>query len=204
MDCWLYDVTAAMEIDLAGATVILEGDRNLIAEASFAALIANGGRIAEGPHAKPGIVLVSCPLMPESANMDPRTIVLSVRQTAMTMAHLGGGRIVFLLSALAGMPMRRHPEFSADMAGALASVRTLAMEFGPKVLVNAVGVGLTEAGTTISGDAAQLSHIPLGRPGSVREAVAAVLFLCDPMNSYTTGQMLSVDGGWTAGYGRNF
>ena len=204
MDRWLYDVNAAMEIDLAGATVVLEGDRNSIAEASFAALIANGGRIAEGPHAKPDIVLVSCPLMPESANMDPRTILPSVRQTATTMAQRGGGRIVFLLSALAGMPMRRHPEFSADMAGALASVRTLAMEFGPKVLVNAVGVGLAEAGTIISGDAAQLSHIPLGRPGSVREAVAAVLFLCDPMNSYTTGQMLSVDGGWTAGYGRNF
>ena len=26
----------------------------------------------------------------------------------------------------------------------------------------------------------------------------------DPLNTYTTGQMLSVDGGWTAGYGRNF
>jgi len=204
MDRWLYDVTAAMEIDLAGATVGLEGDRNSIAEASVAALIANGGHMAEGSRAEPDIVLVSCPLIPDSARMEPRTILTLARRTARTMAERGSGRIVFLLSALAGMPMRRHPEFSADMAGALAMVRTLAMEFGPKVLVNAVGVGLTEAGTIISGDAAQLSHIPLGRPGSLQEAVAAVLFLCDPMNSYTTGQMLSVDGGWTAGYGRNF
>ena len=36
------------------------------------------------------------------------------------------------------------------------------------------------------------------------EAVAAALFFCDPLNSYTTGQMLGVDGGWAAGYGRNF
>ena len=69
---------------------------------------------------------------------------------------------------------------------------------------NAVGFGLFEAEKTVSGDEAQLSHVPLGRPGSIDEAVAAVLFLCDPMNSYTTGQMLVVDGGWSAGYGRNF
>ena len=36
------------------------------------------------------------------------------------------------------------------------------------------------------------------------EVVAAALFLCDPANTYTTGQLLSVDGGWTAGYARNF
>ena len=36
-----------MEIDLAGATVALEGDMNPIAEAALAALLANGGRIAK-------------------------------------------------------------------------------------------------------------------------------------------------------------
>ena len=42
------------------------------------------------------------------------------------------------------------------------------------------------------------------RAGTVDEVVAAVLFFCDPGNSYTTGQMLAVDGGWMAGYGRTF
>ena len=46
--------------------------------------------------------------------------------------------------------------------------------------------------------------MPLGRPGPLAEVVAAVLFLCDPANTYTTGQLLAVDGGWMAGYGRNF
>jgi NAD(P)-dependent dehydrogenase (short-subunit alcohol dehydrogenase family) len=46
--------------------------------------------------------------------------------------------------------------------------------------------------------------VPLGRPGRIEEAVAALLFLADPMNTYTTGQVLTVDGGWTAGYGRDF
>jgi NAD(P)-dependent dehydrogenase (short-subunit alcohol dehydrogenase family) len=102
------------------------------------------------------------------------------------------------------MPMRRHPRFSMESASTFAGMRALAMEFGPKVLVNAVGFGLIEHDTVISGDKAMLSHAPVSRAGNLDEAVAAVLFLCDPMNSYTTGQMLVVDGGWTAGYGRNF
>ena len=191
-----------MEIDLAGASAALEGDMNPIAEAALAALLANGGRIAES--AAPDILLISCPLLPQSADADVREKLALARKSAAAMAERGKGRIVFLLSAIAGMPMRRHPGFSAEMAGLVAGIRTLAMEFGPRVLVNAVGFGLVANGATISGDHAQLSHIPLGRPGTVAESVAAVLFLCDPLNSYTTGQLLSVDGGWTAGYGRNF
>jgi NAD(P)-dependent dehydrogenase (short-subunit alcohol dehydrogenase family) len=38
----------------------------------------------------------------------------------------------------------------------------------------------------------------------VDEVVATLLFFCDPLNSYTTGQLLTVDGGWAAGYGRSF
>ena len=123
---------------------------------------------------------------------------------AVAMAERGSGRIVFLMSVVAGTPMRRHPRFSMENASILAGMRTLAMEFGPKVLVNAVGVGAIEDEAMVSGDKAMLSHVPVGRAGSIDEAVAAVLFFCDPLNSYTTGQMLGVDGGWMAGYGRNF
>ena len=151
------------------------------------------------------ILLISCPLLPQSADADVRDETRHRREkSAAAMAERGKGRIVFLLSAIAGMPMRRHPEFSAEMAGLVAGMRTLAMEFGPRVLVNAVGFGLVADGATISGDALSSATYLLGRPGTVAEAVAAVLFLCDPLNSYTTGQLLSVDGGWTAGYGRNF
>ena len=191
-----------MEIDLAGAGVALEGSRNPVAEAAWGALLANVGRIADS--AASDVLLISCPLLPLSADADVHEKLRFARKSATAMAERGDGRIVFLLSAIAGMPMRRHPAFSADMAGIVAGVRTLAMEFGPTVLVNAVGFGLLAGDATISGDEAQLTHIPLGRPGTISEAVSAVLFLCDPLNSYTTGQLLSVDGGWTAGYGRNF
>jgi NAD(P)-dependent dehydrogenase (short-subunit alcohol dehydrogenase family) len=194
-----------MEIDLNGATIALEGAANPIVDATLAALRVNGGHVADGPQARVAdILLISCPLLPGTTIEDFRCLHANGRKIARAMAERGSGRIIFLMSAVAGMPMRRHPRFSMDNASILAGMRTLAMEFGPKVLVNAVGVGAVEGVTIVSGDRAMLSHTPVGRAGSIEEAVAAVLFFCDPLNTYTTGQMLGVDGGWTAGYGRDF
>jgi len=193
-----------MEIDLAGAAIALDGETNPIVDAVLAALRANGGRIVEGASARAAdILLISCPLRPGTKAGDPRSLYADARKAAVAMTERGG-RIVFLISAIAGMPMRRHPRFSMENASILAAMRSLAMEFGPKILVNAVGFGAVEGDAIVAGDKAMLSHTPVGRAGSVEEAVAAVLFFCDPLNSYTTGQMLGVDGGWAAGYGRNF
>ncbi|MDG4893662.1 SDR family oxidoreductase [Mesorhizobium sp. WSM4976] len=198
-------MSTAMEIDLAGATIALDGETNPIVDAVLAALRANGGRIVEGApaHTVADILLISCPLRPGPKAGDPRSLYADARKAAVVMAERGG-RIVFLISAVASMPMRRHPRFSMENASILAGMRALAMEFGPKILVNAVGFGAIEDDAIVSGDKAMLSHTPVSRAGSVEEAVAAVLFFCDPLNSYTTGQMLGVDGGWAAGYGRNF
>ncbi|WP_246677270.1 MULTISPECIES: SDR family oxidoreductase [unclassified Mesorhizobium] len=198
-------MSAAMEIDLAGATIALDGETNAIVDAVLAALRANGGHIVEGAptRAAADILLISCPLRPGTKAEDPRSLYADARKAAMTMTERGG-RIVFLISAVAGMPMRRHPRFSMENASILAGMRALAMEFGPKILVNAVGFGAVEDDAIVTGDKAMLSHTPVGRAGSIEEAIAAVLFFCDPLNSYTTGQMLGVDGGWAAGYGRNF
>ena len=45
-----------------------------------------------------------------------------------------------------------------------------------------------------------MEHIPLGRPGTPEEIAEAALFLSAPEASYVNGQVLVVDGGWTAGY----
>jgi NAD(P)-dependent dehydrogenase (short-subunit alcohol dehydrogenase family) len=39
---------------------------------------------------------------------------------------------------------------------------------------------------------------PAGRPGALAELDAALLFLCAPTSTYCTGQVVVVDGGWTA------
>ena len=88
----------------------------------------------------------------------------------------------------------------------------MALELGPHgILVNGVAPGstLTEGtrqlfygkdGSFHAQVQRMLDHIPLGRPAEPEEIAVAVLFLADPENSYMNGHMLTVDGGWTAGY----
>jgi NAD(P)-dependent dehydrogenase (short-subunit alcohol dehydrogenase family) len=189
-------------IDLAGKTWRVIGEVNRFTEAVSGAFARSGAQAATGGDAF-DILVVGCPLLPDQAT-DP-ALLASAAAEGVRMAAGQGGRIVFLLSAIAALPIRGHVSYSSQMAGLLAGMRGLAMELAPAVLVNAVGAGLIEADSQhIAGDPNMLSHVSLGRAGRIEDIVSAVLFLCDPMNTYTTGQILNVDGGWTIGYGRNF
>ena len=199
-----------MQVDLDGHVYHLIGVRHVIAEAVRDALAANGAAARwtdpwDPPGGAPDGLVVSHALDP--AATDPEQPVLSrASQMAMRMAERGRGRVVHLLTALGLVPVRRHPEFSVAQARIVASIRTLAMTCGPSVLVNGVAAGcvVDDAGGLAAGDAAMLGHVPAGEPGMARDVVHAALFLCDPSNSYTTGQVMAVDGGWAAGYARNF
>ncbi|MDB5523082.1 MAG: pteridine reductase [Rhizobium sp.] len=188
---------AGMTVDLDGKFFRVIGLGGAVVDAVTEVLRSNG---AQATASAGDILIAAFPLLPE-ADFDP----IRLSSDAEAMATNGGGRIVVLLSAMASVPMRRHVEYSAGMAAAVTQVRGLAMQFGPKLLVNAIGCGLIEGdGALLSGDPQMLTHVPLGHPGSIEDVSDAVLFLCDPLNSYTTGQILMVDGGWSPGYGRNF
>jgi NAD(P)-dependent dehydrogenase (short-subunit alcohol dehydrogenase family) len=189
-----------VRINLTGKRIRLIGDNNPVTAAVLEALGANGA--APANSTVPDIELVSFPLLP-TADIEPRPLLAQALATCEAMSSGGQGRLVFIVSAAAAMPMRRHPQFSVAMAAVLATVRTLAMAHGPNVLVNAVGVGAVGE-PLIAGDSAMLGHASVKRSGMIGEVVDTVLFFCDPLNTYTTGQMLAVDGGWSAGYGRNF
>ena len=106
--------------------------------------------------------------------------------------------------------------FVAAKAGVVNLTQAMALELGPHgILVNGIAPGstLTEGtrklfygddGLFTESVQRMLDHVPLGRPGEVDEIAVAALFLADPENSYMTGHVLTVDGGWTAGYTREF
>jgi NAD(P)-dependent dehydrogenase (short-subunit alcohol dehydrogenase family) len=123
-----------------------------------------------------------------------------------------GGRIVNIASVVGLAAMRLQSPFVAAKAGIIHLTRSMALELGPSgVLTNAVAPGsimteLTkelfygEGGKFHARTEAFMRHIPLGRPGTPEEIAEAVLFLSAPESSYINGQILTVDGGWTAGY----
>ena len=106
--------------------------------------------------------------------------------------------------------------FVAAKAGVINLTKSMAIELGAKgILVNAVAPGSTLTDGTknlfysddgVFNEKAQslLSHIPLGRPAEVEEIAAAVTFLVAPESSYVNGTTITVDGGWTAGYTREW
>ncbi len=126
------------------------------------------------------------------------------------------GRIVNISSIAGLVPLRLQSAYVAAKAGVANLTRSMALEFGPRgILINAVAPGSTltrgtEAlfyardGAYTENAESLLSHIPLGRPGKTSEIAAAVLFLVSPDASYINGAILTVDGGWTAGYTRDW
>ena len=133
------------------------------------------------------------------------------RAVSKSMVELKQGRIVNISSVLGIVPARLQCAFTAAKAGVVQLTRTMAIELAPSgILVNCVAPGstLTEGTRQLfyGQDALMkqraermLSHVPLGRPGTVQEIAHAVLFFCAPESSYLTGQVLCADGGWTAG-----
>jgi NAD(P)-dependent dehydrogenase (short-subunit alcohol dehydrogenase family) len=112
-----------------------------------------------------------------------------------------GGLIVNIASVSGTRPSPGTAAYGAAKAGLLNLTATLAIEWAPKVRVNAVTPGLvrTENAEQHYGDAAGIarvaSTVPLGRLGEPRDVADACLFLASPLAGFITGSSLVVHGG---------
>lgn len=134
--------------------------------------------------------------------------------TRALLPHLSeGSGIVFVgsVSALHGRP--RHAAYSATKAGLLGLTTSLAAELAPRVRVNCVAPGavdtpmFAEAVAELFGSmapdeaervgAAEMTRLLLGRVGEPTEIAAAIVHLALDA-SYSTGSVVTVDGGFSA------
>jgi NAD(P)-dependent dehydrogenase (short-subunit alcohol dehydrogenase family) len=112
-----------------------------------------------------------------------------------------GGVIINIASVSAIRPSPGTAAYGAAKAGLLSLTQTLAVEWAPKVRVNAITAGmiLTEKAQLHYGDeegvAAVAETVPLGRLARPEDVGNTCLYLASPLASYVSGAQILMHGG---------
>jgi NAD(P)-dependent dehydrogenase (short-subunit alcohol dehydrogenase family) len=147
-----------------------------------------------------------------SVNIDG--MFLMAQAVGREMVAAGGGRIVQTASIYGlvapdgrlyegsdylGGPINTPAVYSASKAAVVGLTRWLSTYWADKgVRVNCLAPGGVSSGqNSVFGDKYS-ARVPLGRMARAEEMTAPLLFLASEASSYVTGQVLAVDGGWTA------
>lgn len=113
----------------------------------------------------------------------------------------GGGLIINIASVSGARPSPGTAIYGAAKAGLLSLTQSLAMEWAPKVRVNAIIVGLvlTEAGEEhyggVEGAKRVAQTIPMKRFVAPQDVANGCLLLASPLAAQITGAKLEVHGG---------
>jgi len=128
-------------------------------------------------------------------------LLFTQRVNAVVQKQSEGGVIVNIASVSATRPSPGTAAYGAAKAGLLNLTESLAVEFAPKVRINAVVAGIirTEKSHLHYGDEAAMKRVaatvPLGRMGEPDDVADACLYLASPLARYVTGASLAVHGG---------
>jgi NAD(P)-dependent dehydrogenase (short-subunit alcohol dehydrogenase family) len=123
------------------------------------------------------------------------------RANAVMQKQDSGGSIVNVASVSGIRPSPGTAAYGAAKAGLLSLTQSLAVEWAPKVRVNAVTAGMirTEQSALHYGDEAGIARVgatvPLGRLGEPDDVADACVFFVSPLSRYVSGASLLLHGG---------
>ena len=174
-------------------------------------LVNNAGINADPPDRKK-IHEFDDDLWERIINTDLNGVFYCSKPAIAAMIKQGGGSIINVSSIVGIVPLRLQCAFTAAKAGVINLSKAMAIELAEdKIRVNVLCPGSVIFEKTKNlfyanpaRAEAVISHIPMHRPGTPEEMAGLTCFLASESASYITGSVFIADGGWTAGYARDF
>lgn len=114
----------------------------------------------------------------------------------------GSGRIVNLASQAAVIGLDRHVAYCASKAAIVGMTKVLAMEWAPRITVNAISPTIVETALgkkAWAGDVGERAklQIPAGRFAQPEEIAGLALYLLSDAAQMVTGANMVIDGGYS-------
>jgi NAD(P)-dependent dehydrogenase (short-subunit alcohol dehydrogenase family) len=126
-------------------------------------------------------------------------LLAPMRLTRLLESRLADGSAVVNISSRAALGNFGQANYVTSKSGLTGFTRALALQWAPRVRVNAVAPGLIDSAMTRAMPsevlAALVERVPAQRMGTAEDVARAVAFLASPDAAYVTGQVLTVCGG---------
>ncbi len=212
--------------DELAATVAAAGGQAMVHQVDIREALSVAGFIAAAAGFADGLGAVVCatgpaiPLMPLTAVHDAdfdRVYATDVRGAFNVLKHgglalkaAGGGSIVMFLTTAVLRTLENDGMSGCPKSAVGALLRQMARELGPyNVRCNGIAPAVIDAGIVYAPEFADnelaqgvirtmVANTPLGRMGRPEEVSAVVDFLVSPGASYINGQIIGIDGGFSA------
>lgn len=191
--CVYHDATKPETFPSMIESVLSDAGRLDVLVNNFGA--SNPGKDLDFAHTNPAVFL-------ETVNLNLQSVFLASQAAVRYMTSQGGGSIINISSVGGIVPDISQVAYGTSKAAINYLTKLIAVqEAKHNIRCNAVLPGMTateavEKNLSEEFRSLFLRHIPLGRMGLPEEIAEAVVYFAEDASGYTTGQILTVSGGF--------